>query len=507
MRKGILGSIAALAAGAGTAWGQFPGPVMPAGDPPPPAAVAPAGSEVTPAQARGGPNPVIMPPIGPGPSGDPQGLGPVAGFGPPPGPMYPNPGPYGAPMFQPGPPASGGAASGGAPHWWFSGDYLLYFTKAQPINFPLLTTSAPSDFGLLGRGSTLTLVGNKDLSYNPFSGYRVTGGFYGDADRRYGFEASGFMIGENTKSFAYQSGSSGISVLARPFIDSINVRAGSALPIAGPSLGVGRATVDTSSLTFGAEANGLLNLYRSEPGCKSPFSLDLIGGYRYLELDEELAVRSVTQINLPNVTTPVFTTGPFGILTQTGTVTTAGSTGFGGVPVFNQATINVSDSFRVYNRFNGGQLGLRGEGRHGMWSVTVTAKLAIGDMQERLVITGKSSFLDLNRNTSGSAFGGVLANPSNIGVYNNDVFAIIPEGNVNVGLNLTRGLTAFVGYNFLYINKLARPGNQINSIVNTSGVPTSPNYGAAGRPFVVQELFQQSDYWMMGINFGLQLRY
>jgi len=193
MRKGLLGSIAALATGAGTAWGQLP-PIA-AGDPPAPAAVAPY-------QAPGGlfapapPNPVIMPPIGFGPpGGDVQGLGPVGGFGPPPGPMYPNPGPYAQHTFQPGPSMPGnGGNSGQAPHWWTTTDFLVFFAKGQPANYPLLTTSAPNDNGLIGRASTLVLAGNQDLSYNPISGFRVAAGFYGDVDRRWGFEMVGTVF-------------------------------------------------------------------------------------------------------------------------------------------------------------------------------------------------------------------------------------------------------------------------------------------------------------------------
>ncbi|HJZ56645.1 MAG TPA: BBP7 family outer membrane beta-barrel protein, partial [Gemmataceae bacterium] len=210
MRKGILGSIAALAVGAGTAWGQKPAAPV---DPPPPAALGPAAVDpgVIPANgpllppglaglARTGPAPVIMPPIAVGPPGDPQGLGPVGGYGPPPGPMYPPPGPYAAPLWQPaapGPGAGGGAAAGtpgAAPHVWTTFDYLLYFAKAQPIRFPLVTTSAPSDAGLLGRPSTLVIAGQDDLSYNPLSGFRITSGFFGDCDRRFGFEGSGFLL-------------------------------------------------------------------------------------------------------------------------------------------------------------------------------------------------------------------------------------------------------------------------------------------------------------------------
>src|SRR2546429_432146 len=137
MRRGILGSIAALAAGAGTAWGQLP--ASPA-DLPPPAPIAPAtvdpgvvradGSLLPPGVAGLGkspPAPVIMPPVQFGPPGDPQGLGPALGYGPPPGPMYPNPGPYAAPTWQPAGPGPGGAIAanlppagtpGAAPHTW-----------------------------------------------------------------------------------------------------------------------------------------------------------------------------------------------------------------------------------------------------------------------------------------------------------------------------------------------------------------------------------------------------
>ena len=455
------------------------------------------------------PAPVIMPPLGFGPPGDTQGLGPVAGFGPPPGPMYPNPGPYAAPMFQPAPDgAPGGAAYGGAPHWWTSLDYLLYFNKSGPVPFPLATTSAPSDAGLLGRASTLILAGNKPLSYNPFSGFRVTGGFYGDADRRYGFEASGWLT--ETKSYIsdlVSSPSAGIPTLARPFIDSANIRANTVLLLANPGLGNARVLTDSSSRTWSIEANGLVNLYRTAPGCKCTFSLDFLAGYRYLELDETLSINSATQLNVPGVTTPIFATGPFGTVTQIGANITPVPVGFAGVTVFSPATLLIRDDFRVANQFNGGQVGLRGEGRYGMVTLAVTGKLAFGLMHQRLEIAGGSGFNDPTRGSVGTAYGGLFANASNIGNYNNDEFVVIPEANINLGLNITRGLTTFIGYNFLYINKVARPGDQINPIVNTAQVPASANYGANNRPMTVSNLFVQSEYWIMGVNFGLQLRY
>ncbi len=520
MRKGLLGSIAAMAAGAGSAWGQTP--PAPAGDPPPPAAVAPAG--VVQAQGLGelgglfrpaAPAPVIMPPLGFGSAGgDPQGLGPVGGFGPPPGPMYPNPGAYAAPSFQPGPPMPGsGGSTGGAPHWWTSLDYLLYFAKGQPANFPLLTTSAPSDQGLLGRPSTLVLAGGSDLSYNPVNGFRINAGFFGDADRRYGFESSATVL-EHKANVTDVSSATNIPTLARPFIDSTNVRLTSSQVIANPNFGQGRAVVGTTNQTFWIEANGVVNLYRSEPGTKWSFNLDFLAGYRYLQVQEDLDINTSTTLNQAPTVTPIFAQGPFGVLTQVGTSVAPANVPFGGVTISPPASIVVQDSFKVVNRFNGGQVGLRGEARYGMFTTSTTVKFAFGNMNERLEINGNSGYSDLSRpnpNTggvnTGSAFGGLYANASNIGRYNHDEFAFIPEININVGLNVTRGITAYLGYNFLYINNIARPSDQINPIVNGATVPSSPNYGALNRPIVPRQIFSQDEFWLMGVNFGLSMRY
>ena len=518
MRRGILGSIAAVAAGAGSAWGQ---PPAPAGDPPAPAAVAPAG-DVVPAQGPGGlppgfagfgrpaaPAPVIMPPLAVGPPGDPQGFGPAAGVGPPPGPQYPNPGPYTAPLYQPAPGGApgGGSASGSAPHFWMTTEYLLLFSRSQPSRFPLLTTSAPNDNGLLGRASTLVLAGGEDLSYNPISGMRITAGFFGDANRRYGFEATGFVTEQRSDITDIVSSPSGIPTLARPFIDSQNPRGTTSLVVANTGFASGRVVVDTSSQVFSIEANGVVNLYRSEPGCRTSWSLDFLAGYRFFQLDEDLSINSATNLNIAATTTPTFAIGPGGIITQTGVSVTPGSVRAAGLVVATPGTITVTDDYRVVNRFNGGQVGLRGEVRHGMFTFGAIGKFAVGHMNQRLEINGLTTINDTTRAQTGSAFGGVFANASNIGRYNHDEISVIPEVNLNVGLNVSRGLTAFLGYNFLYATNVARPGSQINPTVNTATVPFSPNFGAGNRTGVPQTLFQQDEYYLMGVNFGMMLRY
>jgi hypothetical protein len=199
-----------------------------------------------------------------------------------------------------------------------------------------------------------------------------------------------------------------------------------------------------------------------------------------------------------------------------GSTSTPASVPFGGVTITPPATVLVQDSFKVTNRFNGGQIGLRTEVRYGMFTTNATAKLAIGDMNERLEIAGASGYVDLNHPivnggiampNVGTAYGGLLANASNIGRYSHDELSIIPEININVGLNITRGLTAYLGYNFLYINNVARPGDQINQVVNSATVPFNPLYGSLTTPSVPKQIFAQDEFWLMGVNFGLMMRY
>ncbi|HSQ55907.1 MAG TPA: BBP7 family outer membrane beta-barrel protein, partial [Gemmata sp.] len=301
MRRGFLGSIAALAAGACAAYGQAPMPMEPAGFPP--ATVSRAG-EVIPAQ---GPAPTLMPPVTFGPPSDPLGLGPTAGLGPPPGPMYPPPGPYGAPLYQPAPPGSGmGGAGGyggpggmpgmngedcgpgmggygyGAPKWWFGGNYMLTFVTPQPIHYPILTTSAPNQLGLLGASSTLQLINSDDIRYSAFSGFQLNGGFYGDDDRRFGFYVSALYTEFTRYARTYSSvpgfglSPADIPLLARPFIDSTT--GPTSLVLANTNIGAGTFSLLTHTGTWGIDPGAMWNLYRSGPGAKWQTSADFLAG-------------------------------------------------------------------------------------------------------------------------------------------------------------------------------------------------------------------------------------
>jgi hypothetical protein len=135
----------------------------------------------------------------------------------------------------------------------------------------------------------------------------------------------------------------------------------------------------------------------------------------------------------------------------------------------------------------------------------------MGDMQQIVEISGFTYVANaanaINPATVGTAYGGLLANASNIGRYSHDDFAVIPQATINFGVNLTRSLSLYVGYNYMYMDHVVRPGDQINPVVNSSAVPLSANYGANGTTPTPRLSFNQTDYWLMGANFGMTFKY
>ena len=84
--------------------------------------------------------------------------------------------------------------------------------------------------------------------------------------------------------------------------------------------------------------------------------------------------------------------------------------------------------------------------------------------------------------------GGVYAQPSNIGSYNRNELSAIPEVGVNVGCQLTAHLRALVGYSFLYIAEVVRPGDQIDRTVNLTQQNAGGLVGAARPQFAFNAL-------------------
>jgi hypothetical protein len=204
----------------------------------------------------------------------------------------------------------------------------------------------------------------------------------------------------------------------------------------------------------------------------NPTRLYVVGGYRYFSLNEELSIVSTSTIDHfdPPIVVP---------------------------PGYIQA----ADSFSAKNTFNGGEIGLAAELNRARWSLGAETRLALGNMNQSLTIDGRTSAIwDVY---VASYPGGLLAQPTNIGTFSQNRFALIPQVDVKLGYQVLPAMRLTVGYNFTYVSSVLRPGDQIDLTVNTTQIAGLPLVGEP-RPEVSMST---SGMWLQGLTAGLDFRF
>ena len=295
------------------------------------------------------------------------------------------------------------------------------------------------------------------------SGFIFEGGYWLNKCQTIAIEGRLVLLESNKAPFEFVS--NGSPTLGRSYTNSLTGRAETEL-IAAPGLYSGRASLLSESGVIGGEANLRENLM-----CTKAWRMDSIIGYRYLRLSEAIELNSI-RTSLSELT---------------------------GEPVGTQTAIH--DRFATQNDFHGGQFGLSGEYRFGNFYFDASGKIAFGVVRERLEIDG-------NRIESGPngiplvSVGGLLTQPSNIGYMTDTRFAVVPEAGFSLGYQMGPHCRTFIGYTFLYMSNVGRPGHAIDTMLNPT-VPTGTVVGS------VHPLRRDSrdDFWMQGINLGLECRY
>ncbi len=369
--------------------------------------------------------------------------------------------------------APGADACGPPGRFWASAEYLLWWARDDHVP-PLVTASPTASAGVLGAPGTVVLYGGS-VDENPFSGGRFALGFWADNCHKFGFETDFLFLGTQSNDFtAAGSGAAGsTTAIARPVINVATGAEASELVASAGALG-GTVSVDHQTRLWGLEENVLCNLYCCGC-CDSGTRIDFIAGFRYLQMDESLAI------------------------TENLTVDTS-------VPTIGGSTIGVYDGFTTHNYFYGGQIGARAEWWRDRFFANVTGKVAFGNTFETIDINGTTTFTPVGGKTTVQS-GGLLALPTNIGHYEHDEFTVVPEIDFNVGYQLTRNIRAFVGYSFLYWSNVARPGDQIDRTINVTQIPSTSGPDTLIGPARPAFILNQTDIWAQGINFGIELRY
>jgi hypothetical protein len=359
---------------------------------------------------------------------------------------------------------------------WADVEYLLWWTRNGPLTTPLVTTGPAASQGVLGRPGTAVLFGGSGIDYDSFSGARFTLGLWHSDGQTLGMESSGFFLERRVANFAAASDAIGSPLLARPLVNPLR-GAETAELVAALADFSGNIRIRSSSSLYGWDSNVLVNVVS-----RSYLSGDLLAGFRYLHLGEDLGIF------------------------QTSTLLPGGLASFNGNPITPPATLNIVDRFATSNQFYGGQLGARAEYAREQWFVHVLAKVGLGLTQGVGSIYG-ASILSGTGNPPMALPGGVLAVSSNTGRRVHDEFSVIPEVGINIGYQFTHCLRAFAGYTLLYWPNVARPGDLVNRTVNPTLIPTSQAFGNPIGPAQPTAALARTEFWAQGVNFGLEFRY
>src|SRR5262249_56577755 len=112
-------------------------------------------------------------------------------------------------------------------------------------------------------------------------------------------------------------------------------------------------------------------------------------------------------------------------------------------------------------------------------TIDLRGKVSLGQMHQVASVNGATTALRPDGSTT-LFQGGLFALRSNSGRQQRDELAFIPEVGLNVGLQLTRHVKLYTGYSFLWVNTVARAGEQIDPVVNVTQFPIR----SANRPLV-----------------------
>ncbi len=357
---------------------------------------------------------------------------------------------------------------------WANVEYLSFWVKGNRLP-PLVTTSPPgtpqTDAGVLGEPGTSVLFGNERINDGQRNGGRITAGGWWVGDV-IGIEGNYWTLGRETTNFrAVSDFSTGLAstdpILARPFVnaalgftqDSLVVAFPGFIPPVGlPQNVSGRINVSETSELQSAGL-GLRHLLGID--LVRDHRLFLVGGYRFFRMDEDLTIANTIEPMAADVLPGTF--------------------------------ISVSDLFATRNQFHGGDVGLMSDLRRGVFVLQTTAKVAMGNMRETVIIDGGTTIFDGINTTFAQS--GLLAQPSIIGFHHQDQFVVIPELDIKLGLQITPAIRATAGYNFMYVTRVVRPGNEVK-------LPIDPVTGV--RPATP---LRPTDLWVQGITGGLEMRF
>ncbi|QDS91366.1 hypothetical protein FF011L_00950 [Roseimaritima multifibrata] len=343
---------------------------------------------------------------------------------------------------------------------WMNAELLLWFPQA--LQSPDLVATGPNAAGAIqgGPGYQALFGGRIEQGMQP--GFRADVGRY-FSDGQFGVGARiWFLQGADTAFSAQSDGSPGSPILSRPlFNTSVGTEGG--FLVGGP-LGplTGEINISSQLDMVASELYGKALFIQGED-----YRMDLIGGYSFFNIENDL------------------------LITQSSTQ----------LPPSPAARRVVLDSFNTENNFHGGQIGFQTELNRGRFSFLSLTKVHLGNMHQRVDVFGTSRSDFVGVPASLQTFDRGLLVGDDQQSQSRDVFAFAPEANLKIGYRMRNHVNFTVGYSFIYWNRVALAGDQIDRNVDQTAVLTNNPSTSPARKF------NDRGFFVQGIDLGISVDY
>lgn len=344
---------------------------------------------------------------------------------------------------------------------WGSAEVLLWWMKGTDLP-PIVGTSPlgtiRNDASVVGTAGYQTLYGDDIVGRDLQAGGRITIGTWLDGTHNAGIGTRFYALDGSAEHF--DAVTNGGTIIGRPFFN-VGLNREDAVLIGLPGEVAGDIHVKFTNSLIGNDAFVRIMLERSQLR-----RVDIISGYQFLRMDDDLRIDSTTNIIDPN-------------------------------SFINGAQINVFDRLRGTNEFHGAMFGLQGSTAHGNLSLNFLGKIGVSNNHQQVIIEGRQE-VSFPPGPGTVTPGGLFAQPSNSGTHVRDRICVIPELTLNLAYHVSSNVSVHVGYNLLWMSSVVRSGDHIDRSVNLSQVP-----GPVVGPNLPAFEFDSTDYWVQGINLGM----
>jgi hypothetical protein len=300
------------------------------------------------------------------------------------------------------------------------------------------------------------LLGGDNTTFDGQSGVRGTVGMWLGCDRKIGVEVGGFWVeqAQDVQTLAGDGGA-GNPTIVRPFLNlNANPATIGQLIVTAPGV-PGSISERQTAQIWGYEVNGVLNWSQD---CNR--TTDLLAGFVYTDLHETLGVTSST--TTPRIGTTV-----------------------------------IDDAIGTRNQFYAPQVGTRTSWCMGQFSLTMVGMIAAGVNHESIDRAGNTTNFSPAGAVLNNTGSGFLVQASNRGRITTDHFCLGTPSRITLDYHVTDGLTAYIGYDYIYLTTVVRPGNQVDAAFQSVGNTVIRPAGG----------FNHTDFWANSFIAGVSWKF